>query len=197
MIQHINLNLIMKEQFEEVKKLLMEYADRGTQIFNDKVLLIGYAPEIGSEAWLHEIYNPLSNEDIQTIENECYNILPNSYKQFLMECSNGLSCFITKLNLYGLSKMSGRSVEAVRQPFSIIDANTFRLPDNATKKEFYIGRFGADGSIVYMNKETEKVYRCDRDDAFKIITEWDNLFDLLISEIKRLSIEFNNKYSSK
>jgi len=179
----------MNERFTEVKKFLLEFEDKGLKKSENGTLLIGNIPQINSYAYVHHIYPPLSKFDIESIEKELTYPIPEIYKQFLLECCNGFSCFFKSLTMFGYRSSTNRSLESMYQPLSIIVENTYSSPDNSTNNDFFIG-FLDSGHCIFIKKNTGKIYKCDKNDALKIQDEWDNLFDFLISEIKRLSVEY-------
>ena len=179
----------MNERFTEVKKILLEFEDKGLKTSENGTLLIGNIPNINSYAYVHHIYAPLSKFDIELIEKELTYPIPEIYKQFLLECCNGFSCYFQSLKMFGYRSSTNRSLESMYQPLSIIVENTYSSPDNSTNNDFFIG-FLDSGHCIFIKKSTGKIYKCDKNDALKIQDEWDNLYDFLISEIKRLSVEY-------
>src|SRR4051812_47432573 len=87
--------------FEEVKKEILRYKDLGEEKAENGALLVGRAPHIARLAWLHSIFPTLDERDIVALENELQTDIPGTYKQFLKNCSNGLTLFVDEFNLYG------------------------------------------------------------------------------------------------
>jgi hypothetical protein len=170
---------------------LRKYEYLGTQKLNDGTELIGRAPHIAPMAWLHTIYMPLSNEEIMELESRVQQRIPSSYKNFLL-ISNGLNVFNTTLSLYGLRRNYKRTVDDVWQPFDIILPNTVEKPSNADNNNFIIGSYDWDGSYIYIDKTSNKVFLCEREDATPLF-EWENFELMLDSEIIRISKLFDNE----
>lgn len=178
--------------FEEVKKELYSFEYLGLEKSELGAILIGKAPHIAPVAWLHSLYPTLTNEDLDLLEKELDTNIPKEYKDFLLNYSNGLSIFVSKFSLYGMRKELGRTIEASRQPFSLITPNTIEKPKNAKANHFFIGSYKWDGSKLYIDNETGKVHYCDRWDATSLY-EWNSFAEMLVSEVKRITSLFDEK----
>lgn len=170
--------------FEEVKKELFKFENLGVEKSENGTTLIGRAPHIAKQAWLHSIYPVLNEQDIVTLESELNTQIPNDYKWFLLNCSNGLKIFVSKFYLYGLRKELGRSIESSRQPYGLDISNVDERPDNAKDSYFFIGGYSWDGSQIYIDKETNVVHYCARWDATSLF-KWDSFEEMIVSETKR------------
>jgi hypothetical protein len=177
--------------FEKVKKELYKFENLGIETTENGAILIGKAPHIGAMAWLNELYPILNDDDITILEQKLNTEIPVAYKFFLMNYSNGLNVFVSTFYLDGIRKQIGRSVEASRQPYSIITTNTQERPKNAKDNYFFIGGYNWDGSHLYIDKETNKVHCCDRYDATSL-SEWNSFEEMIVSEIKRIGIFFDS-----
>lgn len=178
--------------FNEVKKLLFRFEYLGIEKSELGAILIGKAPHIAPMAWLHSLYPTLTEIDVDILEKKLETIIPKDYKDFLLNYSNGLSIFVSKFSLYGMRKEIGRTIEASRQPFSLIIPNTIEKPKNAKENHFFIGSYNWDGSKLYIDSETGKVHYCDRWDAMSLY-EWNSFEEMLISEVKRITSLFDEK----
>lgn len=154
--------------------------------------LIGRAPHIGSEAWLNVIYNPITEDDIVEMEKSMKRMIPVQYRDFLLNCSNGLNITSTTLCLFGCRKMIGRNIIASRQPFDLVTLNRYKSerPPNATSDLFFFGGYDWDGSQVYLTDDG-KVHFCTSDDSTSL-KEWASLDDFLSSEIQRIYLLFDD-----
>jgi hypothetical protein len=171
--------------------LLTKFNFLGQKELEDGTLLIGKAPHIAPEAWLHCIYPKIGSYDIKFLEKEIRMSIPDEYKEFL-GVSNGLGIFNTTLSLYGLRRSYVRNVNEVWQPFNIVTPNTLERPDNAGQNIFIIGGYDWDGSYLYINTHNNKVYLCDRDNISSKF-EWPNFEEMLESEIRRLITLFDDQ----
>lgn len=172
--------------FEEIKNELFEFKHLGEEtVAETGALLIGRAPHVAPQAWLHKIYPVLSNDDIAKLETDLRTTIPNEYKHFLQHCSNGLNVFVSEFSLDGLRKQLGRSIAASRQPYGLDIPNVDERPENAKDSYFFIGGYSWDGSKLYIDKETKKVHYCARWDATSLY-QWNSFEEMLLSEVKRL-----------
>lgn len=176
--------------FEEVKSELYKFRHLGLEKTANGTILIGKAPHIAEFAWLHSIYKTLSQEELFELEKDVKTQLPDSYRDFLLNHSNGLSLFVSNFSLYGLRKELGRTIEASRQPFSLITLNTIEKIKNAEENHFFIGSYKWDGSKLYIDKSTGKVHYCDRWDATSLF-EWNSFEEMIVSEVKRITNLFD------
>ena len=96
-------------------------------------ILIGKATHIGKEAWLNKIYPVLNFDDITYIEKKLRADIPDEYKKFLLNFSNGLNVLVSTFFLYGLRKHLGRDIEASRQPYSLETSNMEERPKDLLK----------------------------------------------------------------
>ncbi|WP_146894417.1 SMI1/KNR4 family protein, partial [Chryseobacterium rhizosphaerae] len=151
---------------KEINELIYKFQNLGLANSSDGAMLIGHVPFKGSEAYLNIIYPKLDIEEIASLEKELHTTIPDEYKHFLMNYSNGTNILSSTLSLYGLRRQLTRDPKAnSRQPFSPISANLYERPDNAKDSFFFIGSYQWDGSRMYIDKETNIVHCCERWDA--------------------------------
>lgn len=177
--------------FDNVKAVLFQYKGLGEMTSSTGVVLIGRAPHIAPEAWLHSLFPPLVCDEVEALEREVHHDIPTVYKDFLLYYSNGISVFNNAIYLYGLRKIVGRTIEAVRQPFSLDIPNTIERPKNAKEEYLFIGGYSWDGSKIYIDGLTNKVYYCARWDATPLC-EWNSFPEMLLSEIDRIRKHFDS-----
>jgi len=179
--------------FENVKEEIFKYKHLGEEeVPETGALLIGRAPHVARLAWLHSLYPVLNNEEVLQLEQVVRTEIPESYKSFLMNASNGLSLFVDAFYLYGLRKLAGRGIAASRQPFSPDIANIDERPENAKDSYFFIGGYSWDGSKIYIDKTTNMVHYCDRWDAASLY-QWPSFEEMLVSETRRICGLFDEK----
>ncbi len=178
------------EKTRLIYNLIFHFQDKGIEKTENGTILIGKAPFRGNQAWLNKIYPVITNEDIIELSKMLRTDIPNEYVNFLTTFSNGLNILLSTFSLYGLRKELGRSIEASRQPYSIITPNIHERPDNAEEYYFFIGGYNWDGSHLYIDKETNKVHCCERYDATSR-KSWNSLEEMVIDEIKRIYTLFD------
>ncbi|MES2108972.1 MAG: SMI1/KNR4 family protein [Bacteroidota bacterium] len=169
---------------------LNRYKTLGEQRLEDGTLLIGRAPHIAPQAWLHSIYPPLTIDDLAGLATAINAEIPEAYRTFLQHY-NGLKIFNTTFCLYGLRRNSGRSVNSVWQPFNIIITNTLERPKGATMNMFFIGGYDWDGSLIYIDNNTGEVHLCDGETVASTF-KWPGFEEMLDAEISRLITLFDD-----
>lgn len=180
----------MKDKFE-ILNILRLYSYLGQHQTENGTLLIGKAPHIAPQAWLHRIFEPLSDSQIKELELKMKISIPHDYRCFL-NYSNGLGVFNTTLSLYGMTFINNRTVESTYQPFDIVRRNVIERPANAHKDVLFIGSYSWDLSLLFIDPNTNKVHICKRDDATPIF-EWSSFSLMLEQEIKRLATLFDSE----
>lgn len=77
---------------ETLLGLLEKYKYLGTEyVPQTGATLIGRAPHIGSEAWLNSMYETISESNVVAMEKSIGRKIPAQYRDFLLNCSNGLN----------------------------------------------------------------------------------------------------------
>ena len=179
---------------ETLLGLLEKYKYLGTEyVPQTGATLIGRAPHIGSEAWLNSMYETISESNVVAMEKSIGRKIPAQYRDFLLNCSNGLNIINTTLCLFGCRKMIGRDIIASRQPFDLVTLNIYKSerPRNATSNLFFFGGYDWDGSQVYHTYDG-KVHFCTRENSASL-KEWNSIDDFLTSEIHRIYTLFDDK----
>ena len=162
----------------------IQYKNLGYRILNDGAELFGNDTKIAPQAWLHQIYPPLNNDDINNLEQLVEIAFPNSLVDFYHEM-NGFSIFSKKFSINGLRKNFSRNIEAAWQPFSIETKNIKEKPFNAKKEDIFIGFYSESGNVAYMDSKTEKISICASNNATSLRL-WNNLYEFLNDEITNL-----------
>lgn len=175
----------------EIFELLHNFDRLGIKNSKDGAVLIGRAPHIGSEGWLNIIYPVLLRDELKVLENELKVNIPDVYKEFLTNFSNGLNVLSSTFSLYGFRKEIDRTDSEKRQPYSIITPNLYERPHNSKDTFFFIGGYNWDGSHLYIDNETGHVHCCERWDATSKF-QWESLEIMILSEIKRLYLLFDD-----
>ena len=174
----------------EILKVVDSYRHLGERRLENGVYLVGSAQYIAPNAWLHSIYPGLNLSEIKVLEKMLGRPIPCSYKSFLEGC-NGLKLFNTTFCLDGLRTNYGRSLDDVWQPFDIRTPNISERPKNANDNLFFIGGYDWDGSLLYIDTNTQIVHLCHRDDATSLY-KWADFNSMIEAELCRLVTLFDN-----
>jgi len=173
----------MNNKTNQVLEILKSYHHLGEKLLKNGTLLIGKAPHIAPEAYLHSIYKSLTETEIIETEKILKQTIPEDYKEFLC-VSNGLNIFNTTLSLYGRRTNYSRSIEDI-QPFDLDISNNYEKPLNADQNMFIIGSYDWDGSYLYIDKNDNTVHLCTGENAESLF-QWKNFAEMLLSETNRL-----------
>lgn len=168
-----------------------EYQYLGVKELSNGTKLIGHVPSVGKLAYFHRLYCKLSMDDFSNLEKDLGMKIPDQYKFFLLNISNGLSIFSAAINLYGLRHNYNRTGEDMYQPIHIEDANKLRRIPEASDDVLFIGSYKSDGSKIFIKSDSDTVYRCERY-SMNVLHEWDNLEVFLEQECKRLKDHFDS-----
>ncbi len=180
------------EIFNDVLSILNNWANLGSKTTHNGTRLIGHVPHVGSMAYLHSIFEPLKEEEIDQIEQEISHKLPDELKNFYRH-ANGGSFFLT-IEINGLRRNYNRKLnDNVYQPISIRYQNVIDQPISKTEKMVFFGGYELDGSNLYMIDDDPRVFLCPSDNVFPVLYEWENFEFFLLSEVERLSHIFDEK----
>lgn len=178
--------------YTELKELVFKFSDNGIRyVEKTGATLIGRAPFVAPYAWVNAIFPTLSLEDIKDLEDSLGRQIPDDYKDFLMNFSNGLQVLNDNLTLYGLRNNYHRDEDDVWQPFDIRLSNKYAAPADATPEMLFIGSYKWDGSKIYIHSKTNTICFCSRDSSHPLKI-WDSFITMLTLEIKRLYTLFDD-----
>ncbi|MBP1167977.1 hypothetical protein JOE44_004861 [Chryseobacterium sp. PvR013] len=179
--------------YKEIRELIYKFQNLGTVNSSDGAMLIGHIPFKAPEAWLNEMFPVLDNSEIDSLEDQLDTSIPEEYKTFLQKFSNGLILLAATLSLDGFRRQLTRDPKAnSRQPFSIITPNVYERPDNSKESYFFIGGYQWDGSLLYIDKDTNIVHCGSPHDATSKV-QWNSFEEMLLSELKRLYTFFDDE----
>lgn len=166
------------------------WASLGTRCFSDGTVLIGPMPARGSEAYFHRIYGPLSQLEVERVEQEVQSNIPEQVVDFYLH-HNGCSIFSGQLKVFGLRKAPGRAdTDAIAcSPIDII-RNTLHARAQDPGIIFQIGAY-IDGSRVMIGHDGS-VFRVPQLTFDKILNRWIGFMDWLLTEFDRMAPLFDS-----
>jgi hypothetical protein len=176
--------------FDSVREVIEQAKSFGYRELKSGARLFGHVPHVAPEAWLHQVYAPLSERDCDLLEQKVEQPLPVEFREFL-SIANGLGLFSNTLSIYGQRASYGRSGDEVWQPFSIVDANTFDRPRHAKQNQLIVGSYRSDGSLVFIDGNDGHAYQT-RARSAKVLKTWSGFWQMLTSETERISKLFDN-----
>lgn len=86
---------------KELENLLMRFSHLGVTHSKNGALLIGKAPHIAEYAWLNIMYPCVTETEVCDLEKRLGVAIPEVYKDFLMNVSNGFDIMNCTLALHG------------------------------------------------------------------------------------------------
>jgi hypothetical protein len=182
---------LMIDIFKYITEVVSQAESFGMRILPNGVRLIGHIPHVAPEAYFHVIYPPLSDKDIEDIEEAIGRSLPSALKLFYNN-TNGIKLFAYSLSIDGLRKSFDRIGDDAWQPYSIITPNTIERPHDVDHDLVFFGGYRWDGSMLCMSPHSSVVYRLSRETAIPL-NVWSCFDEMIINEVNRLS----NIYDSK
>lgn len=182
----------MENKMSVISNTLNKWGDKGKNILKNGTIQICHVPHIAPQSWFHEIYNGLSDEQIDSIEKKLHTKIPIDLREFYKIC-NGINIFSDSLSVSGLKLSEERFGEEAIQPYSIFITNYGR-PKGCPDSWLFFGRYRWDGSKVFFDLkngfDSSRVYYIEKD-SLKIKKEWPDFFSFLLDETQRLSEMFD------
>lgn len=175
----------INQLLDEIKK----YSPLGEKKLNDGTQLIGHAPHIAPQAWLHVIHPGLSLKNIELLEKNLDVAFPESLKYFY-KCCNGIEFFITTISIYGFRENFRRDLSNAWQPFDIQTVNLEERPTCLSKEYLIIGGYDWDGSYIVINLLSGVINRIDQYDC-RVLNEWEGFNNMIYQEFMRLTNIFD------
>lgn len=125
--------------YRKLRRLLDRWSDKGVRNLPGGTTLIAHSPEIAPEAYLHSLYPPLDDEQIDVIERELQKPLPASLRRFYGR-HNGVFLF-QDTSIYGLRTSYRRSDfdAMLEQPFDVVALNTYSRPRCGGQETIFLG----------------------------------------------------------
>jgi hypothetical protein len=173
------------DAFETVSRVVEQARSFGFRQLPNGAKLYGHVPHVAPEAWLHQLYAPLSEHDILSLEKTLGQTIPDDFREFVRH-TNGISLFSGSLSIYGKRISYARSGDEAWQPFCIVTANTLDRPAHATSRQIVVGSYRNDGSLVFLDVNDGIAFRT-KSRSREVLNRWTNLWAMLIDETCRLA----------
>jgi hypothetical protein len=190
MVETSTIPVIM-HYLQEVFGILKRASVLGERKTRSGATLLGAAPHIGSDAWLHTVFPPLDENDVDLLESEIGIKIPDAFLEFL-ELTNGLKVFSDSLAILGRRESFDRTSDD-REPYSIVSINLYERMSNLPPNALLIGcySFGS-GFSLYLQAQSQNVFRCKRSDA-RPLKQWTSFGEMLLAEVRRLDGLFDSR----
>ncbi|CRK83649.1 SMI1/KNR4 family protein [Neobacillus massiliamazoniensis] len=179
-------------QIDDTLNILEKWKEKGFRKLNNGTEIICHVPKIFPEAWLHEIYAPLTDEAINALErNVVSKKIPEVLKEFYRKM-NGINLFSDVFCVNGLRTSYVRTGNESIQPYDLVTLDSGRHKE-CPNSWLIFGSYSWDGSHVVMDtseSENPKVFRIERWTT-NILQEWNNFSNWLNSETSRVQTLFD------
>ena len=176
---------------EEFHLELKKWESLGIEEIPNRCKRIGHVPHVAPMAYLHEVYAPLDETDVDDLEQKISRTFPKPLREFYRH-HNGLRMFSETFVVYGSIKNLDRSdfSYGVYCPIDLQTSNIPGRPGNAQEATVFFGGYVEDFSKLYLDAKN-RVIRCPKEDASKILNMWENLGEWLVTETRRLNSLFD------
>jgi hypothetical protein len=170
-------------------RIIKGYSSLGERRLGNGAQLIGHIPHRGPAAYLHTLFPAALRDWIEETSGKVSATEAfGQYAVFLAE-HNGANFFLGSLALNGIRRgLISRSSED-RQPFDLVELNSFERPKNADPKCLFVGSYNWDGSLVGVEPDGN-VLVCKKLDATPY-ARWPNLGAMVSTEVVRLAEFFD------
>ena len=184
----------MIDKISEIEERVRRWSNIGEKIYDDGTILVGHVPAQGELAYLHALYGPLSDSEIEFLEEKIKRKLPERLRLFYQR-HNGCHLFLQNLFVYGLRRSWKRSDLDLmsRNPFDIYIPAMTTTPCSLSGQGFAISGYD-DKSIVFIETDGS-VMRMSSDRDKQCLNQWHCFDDWLFSEFDRLS-KFFDEYGN-
>ena len=110
--------------------------------------LIGHAPHIAPEAYVHVVYSPLGEAHLQELRVRLGRPLPPEYEDFLKN-ANGLMMFLGQIRVFGYVPLKRQAADRVHNyPSSVIVPNVSARVVGLSHGAVAVGWYKANGSYA-------------------------------------------------
>lgn len=184
--------MIMNKFEEFINKLKIDYSKYQSRSAEQTgALLIGQTPHKGRDTWHHELFSPLTKNQINSLETQCKTTFHGDLRNFF-STTNGIRLFSDEIAIYGLRGNFKRKGDAIWQPYSIVEPNSIERPAGMPKEDTIIGSYSYDGSLLWMGAKLGNISLRSRENSKALIAEWKDLSTFLVAEYKRLKKYFGD-----
>lgn len=174
----------------DVEAMLMRWSNLGVEKQRNGTCLIARVPDVAPLAWLHEMYSPLSPDEINALELRLGRRLPDEYRRFL-EFSNGLNAFSDRLKIFGMPRSRNRFSPSAREPY---DLPLETLHTRALPSMNLLCFGGVRDEFLYCDWKSDKsrgVFASRKSAISKPTRSWPGFWEMLRDEVATFSASFD------
>jgi len=175
--------------FETVLQIIDQARSFGFRQLPNGAKLYGQVPHVAPEGWLHQVYAPLSDQEMLSLEEKLGQAMPSDLRQFF-HLANGVGLFSDSLSIYGKRTSYARSGDEAWQPFCIVTANTLDRPVHAKPGQLIVGSYQDDGSLILVDVKDGTAFRT-KSMSKKLLNHWTDFWTMLGDEACRMARLFD------
>lgn len=183
--------MILPNYLQEVYTIVANAKPLGFRELSSGTKLIGHVPHVAPEAYLHLIFPPLPQKEIDNMVYQLGKDISIPLECFYL-INNGINLFSGSLFINGLRRNYNRQGDDVWQPFDLMELNTYFSPTDSRDSHLFIGGYQSDKSMLYIDLTNFKVYRCNHE-SINPLNEWASFEQMLLTEVGRLSKLFDKQ----
>jgi hypothetical protein len=181
----------MAELLSIVLSRLTRWEPLGRRTSKSGATQIGRVPHVAPEAWLHSIFAPITAEEQLSILDRCPTYSGSGLHEVHGEF-NGVNLFSGNFFLYGRRSNYFRSPDNVL-PWDLINANQEVRGRLAPGALLVGGSNALSSGIDFVESPNRTITAVENRDWNKVLFEWPNLRDCILSELTRLSVLFDSQ----
>lgn len=167
---------------QKILRVLLHWSNSGDMINQMGTRLIGHVPQIAPKAYMHVVYAPLSDVQLQELTGRLKTSLPSQFTE-LLSCANGSSLFLGKLRVLGyVPQKRSADTSVYNYPSSILIPNVSARLQGLSERAVVVGWYKADGSHVSIESDGTAV----RFGPSGPIQTWPDFDSWLLSEVLSL-----------
>jgi hypothetical protein len=167
---------------EKILNQLQVWSNSGDVTNKMGTRLIGHAPHIAPKAYMHVVYAPLGDIELQEFSERLGRPIPAQFREFLIY-ANGLLIFSGAIRVMGYVPLKRRADTSIHNyPPNIMIPNVSARIKGMSHSAVVVGFYQADGSYVSI-EESGIAVRFDAKGDGEAIQEWPDFDTWLISEI--------------
>lgn len=179
-------------KYRQLREITDPWGRLGSRQYLNGTWRIGHVPHIAPEGYLHHLLPPISNEDLETLQDVIGIDFPTRLCD-LLSLHNGLELFDLLICIKGRRTSYRRSDfdAMMEQPFDMVLSNTLERPDSAPDELIFIGCLGDERQPVVMWPDGSiSLWDTRTDSATASI--YVDVFDLLVKEAQKAQLLFDS-----
>ena|SRR5688572_22153158 len=177
-------------RFQHLESILRRWEHLGERKTTLGATLIGRVPHVGPEAWLHEVYKGLSEQELAVLEEALPSPIPVVFQDFLRR-ANGLKMFSDRMSISGFRAAISRNGDGRYQPYDLREDNDPDGPPSRRPESILVfGHCGENESAVFFDLKLgpqQSRVGMTLMDSFREVQSWPDFWTWVVHETERLA----------